>query len=89
MGLVVSRWINQIIAVLESLLAFTAGIFDPSAPPPRLLDEAYYLQEIPVRLRWGSCGIIGGASMVLALAAGWIPARRAARLRPLEVLRRH
>ena len=83
-GLLVSRFINEIIAAAEFLLGlFTAG------PDPKLLDEGYYLQTIPVTMRWGATAIIAVSTFMLSMVAASMPASRASRLKPLDVLRRH
>lgn len=87
-GLLVSNFVNEIIAALEAFLGFFSGN-GGSSGGPRLLDEGYYLQYIPIQIRWKSTVIIGGATFLLSLAACTFPASRAARLKPLDVLRKH
>ena len=87
-GLVVSVFINQVIAGIESVLAFFTGLFR-NIPSSKLLNEGYYLQEIPIIIRWRATAIIGGATILLSIMAAWIPAFRASRNRPLDVLRKH
>jgi lipoprotein-releasing system permease protein len=53
-----------------------------------LLNTAFYLENIPVRFDPLLLGAAGGGAVLLAVAASWWPARRAAKERPLEVLRR-
>jgi lipoprotein-releasing system permease protein len=86
-GLLVARFINQIIAAVEAVMAIltTGG----PAQTPKLLDEGYYLQNIPIHIRWGATALIGGATFGLSVLASVIPASRAAGLKPLEVLRKH
>ena len=83
-GFLVSIYVNQIIAGIESVL----GLFSGGAGP-RLLDEGYYLQYIPIRPRWAAMAVIGAVTFLLSLLASSIPASRAARLKPLEVMRKH
>lgn len=85
--------VNDLIGLLERaigaiarLLAFVSG-----APPPlvtKLLDPAYYLETIPVRLDPAELVLVGGATVLLCLAASILPALRAARLPPLEIFRK-
>ena len=53
-----------------------------------LLNAAFYLESIPVRFDPLVLAAAGAGSVLLAVVASWWPARRAARERPLEVLRR-
>ena len=85
-GLLVSRYVNELITVIERIL----GLFSPSGSEgPKLLDEGYYLQYIPIRIRWGATMLIGLITFLLSVLASAVPAARAAALRPLEVLRKH
>jgi lipoprotein-releasing system permease protein len=76
LGLFFVRYINE----LEALITAVTGrkVFD---------DKVYYFPEIPTRLEpamifWVTCGAIA-----IAVMASVLPARRAARLRPVEALR--
>ena len=80
-----ARFVNEVIAGIEAVL----GLFSPGAGGPELLNEGYYLQRIPIRMRWGATALIGTATFGLSLLAAAVPASRAARLRPLDVLRKH
>jgi len=85
-GLLVSHFINQIITGIEIFLGWFSGA---GGNRPELLNEGYYLQYIPVHIRWKETAVIGIATFLLSLAASAYPASRAAKLKPLEVLRRH
>jgi lipoprotein-releasing system permease protein len=76
MGLVFVRYINEI----ADLLARVTGqpVFDPSI---------YYFQKIPTIVDWHTVeGIMVGAIGIASLAS-ILPARRAARMHPVEALR--
>jgi len=85
-GLLVSRFINQIISGIEIFLGWFSGA---GGGRPELLNEGYYLQYIPIHIRWKETAVIGIATFLLSLAASAYPAARAAELKPLDVLRRH
>jgi lipoprotein-releasing system permease protein len=76
LGLLFVRYINE----LESVITAVTGrkVFD---------DKIYYFPEIPTKVQpgmvfWVTCGAIA-----IAVLASVLPARRAARLRPVEALR--
>jgi len=76
LGLLFVRYINE----LESVITAVTGrkVFD---------DKVYYFPEIPTLVQpgmvfWVTCGAIA-----IAILASVLPARRAARLRPVEALR--
>jgi lipoprotein-releasing system permease protein len=76
LGLFFVRYINQLEAVLTAVTG--RKVFD---------DKVYYFPEIPTLVQsgmvfWVTCGAIA-----IAVLASVLPARRAARLRPVEALR--
>ena len=95
--------INALITGLERALGALEGVFNLLAYPfvsggakaayapavVRLLNPDYYLEKIPVVLDfWTLAGILA-ASLFLSYLASLLPARKAAALRPLEILRKH
>jgi lipoprotein-releasing system permease protein len=80
-GLLIGRFINPIIRGLEILV--NAGIRDL-----RLLDPEYYLEEIPIIIDWITVFSIVLFTIGCSVLASWFPARRAGKLKPLEILRR-
>jgi len=84
-GLLVARFINEIIIGIEAFL----GLFTMGNKGPKLLIEGYYLQHIPIQIRWKSTILIGLATFLLSLVASAMPSSRAAGLKPLDVLRKH
>jgi lipoprotein-releasing system permease protein len=75
-GLLFVIYINEI----ADLLSYVTGhqVFDPSI---------YYFQKIPTIIEPLTVGWIVAGAMVIAIAASALPARRAARLHPVEALR--
>ncbi|HET7839771.1 MAG TPA: hypothetical protein VFL04_08420, partial [Rectinemataceae bacterium] len=69
------------------LLDLLSGLA-PTEPPFRLLDPSYYLERIPVRISPMEIGLVAAACLLLCLLASLLPARRAARLPPMEIMRR-
>ena len=68
-----------------------AGGFFPAAHPFgafTLFNSAYYLKTIPVRINAGEVVAAAAAALVLSAVAAYLPAARAARTRPLEILRK-
>jgi lipoprotein-releasing system permease protein len=86
--------INDIIGLAETavnaIAALVAGISGSPIPAAgfRLLDPSYYLSSIPVDLKPGSLGLVAILSLVLSAAVSLLPARKAARLSPLEIVRK-
>ncbi|MDR2049189.1 MAG: FtsX-like permease family protein, partial [Treponema sp.] len=84
-GLLIGRFINQIIRGLETLINAAAGIWGAGV---RLLDPEYYLEEIPIVIDWVTVFAVMLFTVCCSVAASWFPARRAGKLKPLEILRR-
>jgi len=97
-GLLVAVNINGVIAGLDRLAGFAGAAgellrapFVPGAAPAEevtLFQSAYYLSRIPVRIRGLEVAVAAAGTLLVAGLAAWVPARRAGRLSPLEVLRR-
>ena len=96
-GLVVGIHVNELFAAVESVvngvqsvLAWSRSVGSGAtvASPFRILGSGYYLERIPVHVGVGDLLAAAAATIALSSLAAWLPARRAARLRPLEVIRR-
>ncbi len=87
-GLLISWFINPIITGIEYILSLITGLFS-DGPAPILLSEGHYLQTVPVEMRWMVTAGIGVITLILSIFASWVPAARAAKLKPLEVMRKH
>lgn len=96
-GLLVAVNINEVLAALEWVINAGVWLADAVAgvissvdlPRVELLSGEYYLQQIPITIRFSDVFLVASLTLLLATVAAWFPARRAARIRPLEVLRRH
>lgn len=97
-GLLVAVNINGVIAGLDQLAGIAGAVwqalrtpFVPGAAPSEeiaLFQSAYYLSKIPVRIGALEVAVAAAGTLLVAGFAAWVPARRAGRLSPLEVLRR-
>ena len=97
-GLLVAVNINEVIAGLEwtinrvlDLASLIQSSFAPSAHPFgafTLFNSAYYLKSIPVRIAPNEIIAAAVAALLLSAIAAYFPAARAARTRPLEILRK-
>ncbi|MDR2211316.1 MAG: FtsX-like permease family protein [Spirochaetaceae bacterium] len=85
LGLCLGRFINPIIRGLEGILQFFTS---PWGGQVKILDPEYYLEEIPVIIDWGMILLIGIFTLAASILASIPPARRAGKLKPLEILRR-
>lgn len=96
-GLLLAVYVNELLWVIEWVInaVSIAGawlvrpVAEVSGGGFELLSADFYLQEIPITIQLGDLLLIAFLSLLLSAAAAYLPARRAARIRPLEVLRRH
>jgi lipoprotein-releasing system permease protein len=70
------RWLISPIAELET------------SAPVRVFNTEFYLEEIPIRIRLSELFSVAAFSLLLSALAAFFPARAAARIKPLEVLRK-
>jgi len=97
-GLVVAVNVNQLIHGLEwvinrildlaSILAAPFSATQHAFGAFTLFNSAYYLQSIPIRIEPAEIAASSVLAIVLASLAAYIPARRAARTRPLDILKK-
>jgi lipoprotein-releasing system permease protein len=97
-GLLLAVNINEILAGLEwtvnralAVVSLVRASFVPSMPAfdaVTLFNSAYYLKSIPVRISAGEVIAAAAGTLLLSALASYFPASRAARTRPLEVLRK-
>ncbi|MDR2518993.1 MAG: FtsX-like permease family protein [Spirochaetaceae bacterium] len=84
-GLLIGAFINPLIHALEGVFAFFSGLFHGEAV--KILDPGYYLERIPVIINWPDVLAIFLFTLICAVGASWIPARRAGALKILGILR--
>lgn len=97
-GLALAVNINGVIASLDRLLNLAVDALALARAPfvaetvearrLTLFQSAYYLQQIPVRVRAAEVAGAACGTLLVACFAAYLPARTAGRLTPLEVLRR-
>jgi lipoprotein-releasing system permease protein len=87
LGLLIGRNINLLIRSLEKLLSFFSGLFHGGEI--KILDPGFYLETIPIVIDWFALFLIGCFTVFCSVAASWIPARRAGRLKPMDLLRKY
>lgn len=85
--LAAAEWVVNALRVVGAL--FVAPFTQVDLSPIELLSAQFYLESIPIAVNLPELLLAGALSVLLATAAAYFPARRAARIRPLEVLRRH
>ena len=97
-GLLLGIHVNELFGLVETAVnaagaaiawVRSAGLQPSGASPFRILGSAYYLDRIPVHVRLVDLTVAVACTIGLSALAAWVPARRAGRLRPLEVIRRH
>jgi len=71
---------------LEKFLSFISGIFH--GDEVKILDPGFYLETIPIVIDWGAVMIIWLFAIICSVLASWIPALRAGKIKPMELLRK-
>jgi len=75
------------VRALETSLSFISGLFH--AGPVMILESGYYLETIPIIINGGVVFLIALCTIVASVLSSWIPARRAGKLKPIEILRKY
>ena len=86
-GLALGASVNILIRTLETILSFFSGLFH--AGPVTILDASYYLETIPIIVNWQVIFMIFIFTVISSVLASWFPARRAGKLKPVEILRKY
>ena len=85
-GLLIGVNINILIRSLEKALSFISGLFN--GEEVKILDPGFYLETIPIIVDWKAVMLIGLFTIFCSVLASWIPAVRAGKLKPMELLRK-
>ena len=97
LGLAVAVNVNSVLAGIEILINHLVSglrhLIAPIAPQTgsgevRVFNAEFYLEQIPIRIRVMELFAVAAASLLLSVLAAFFPARTAARIKPLEVLRK-
>jgi len=86
-GLMLGNFINPIIRSLEKALSFFSALAGGSEV--KILDPGFYLETIPIIIDWTAVFLIGCFTVLCSVAASLLPAVRAGKLKPMELLRRN
>ena len=86
LGVSISYFINQFISFIELVYNFFSF---SNTERVKILAEGHYLQYIPIRINWRFVLVTCSLTCLTAIMASMAPAFRVARLKPLEVLRKH
>jgi lipoprotein-releasing system permease protein len=87
LGLFIGRFINQIIRGMEWFLGAISSLF--GGGKVSILDPEYYLEEIPIIIDWSAIIAIFIFTIVCSVIASWIPAKKAGKTSPTELLRKN
>jgi len=95
-GLLLSVNANGIVVLLEKIVNWFAkigylfkGIPLDEVSQIHLMDPAYYLQNIPVNLPFSQIFLIVAATILLSLLVSIIPAIKAGKEKPLDIIRKN
>ena len=97
-GLFISVNVNELISFMERIINLGIQIAHSlfrqimeieETGPVVFFDAAYYLERVPIRIRFQELFVVSLFTSVLAVAASYVPASRAALLKPIDILRRY
>jgi len=86
LGLVIGGNINFLIRSLEKLLSFFSGLFN--GDEVKILDPGFYLETIPIIIDWKMVFMIGLFAVFCSVLASLIPAKKAGKLKPMDLIRK-
>ena len=90
-GILCGMQVNGLIYGIERVINASRRLFagQAAASAIRLLEPAYYLEKIPVGFDFRNIVTIVLLTIIVSFLAALFPARKAAKLIPLEVMRKH
>ena len=68
---------------VEAIVGFLETVFGVKFLAP----DVYYISDLPSDMQWRDVWLVGGLAFILSVLATLYPARRAAKLQPVEALR--
>ena len=86
LGLLIGININVLVRSLEMFLSFFSGLF--KGEEVKILDPGFYLETIPIIIDWRAVFFIGFFTILCSILASCIPAVRAGKLKPMDLLRK-
>jgi lipoprotein-releasing system permease protein len=81
-GMLAAWGVNGLLAAADAVISLLSG------SAVQLMNPEYYLEVIPVKFDPVTLGAAAGGSLLLSVLFAWLPARRAAKERPMDALRR-
>ncbi|MCL2210863.1 MAG: ABC transporter permease [Treponema sp.] len=85
-GLLIGSHINEILKLLEKIINIFTGLFNGNEV--KILDPGFYLETIPIIIDWNAVLIIWLFTILCSVTASLIPAVKAGKLKPMELLRK-
>jgi lipoprotein-releasing system permease protein len=86
-GLLIGSNINPVIQALETAGGFFSGLFQGETGGTK--EASYYLEDIPVIIDWGAIFLIGLFTILCSCLASAFPARRAGKVKAMDILRKY
>ena len=88
-GLLITVNVNRIIDFFTWVSDIAGRIFDKGGSFSIISASTYYLEDIPIELEPGKIAVVGLAAVVLSVIAAMLPARKAEKMMPLDIMRKH
>jgi len=81
------NFINPLIRSLEKVFSFFSRL--AGGGEIKIMDPGFYLETIPIIIDWKAVFLIGCFTVLCSVLASWLPAMRAGKLKPMELIRRN